>query len=214
MHSRSRTSLASQAPNRTMRGCLLAVLAAAMTLLSGCAKTSEPLQATVLPNAVELPEFNLVDQDGNRFGRDDLRERWNLMFFGFTHCPDICPITLQQLAVARKRMSETRDDAKLPTIVFVSVDPERDDAGALRNYVEAFGAGVVGATAALEELDKLTKALGIFHARPPAADGGYSVEHSAAIVVINPRAEYHAVFSAPHDIDSLAHDLSLMVDAW
>ncbi|MEM7503906.1 MAG: SCO family protein [Pseudomonadota bacterium] len=185
-----------------------------MSLLSACSKTAQPVRATVFQSALALPAFSLTDQNGNRLGRDELRGQWSAIFFGFTHCPDICPVTLQQLAVARKRMSETLDEEELPAIVFVSVDPERDDAQALSDYVSAFGRGVVGATAALNELDMLTKPLGIFHARPPNPEGGYNVDHSAAIVVINPQAEYHAVFSAPHDIDSLIHDLTLMVTSW
>ncbi len=203
--------------SRCRRSCIRALsvfLVVTTSLLTGCSKTAEPLQATVFPNALALPEFSLTDQDGNPLGREELRGQWSALFFGFTHCPDICPVTLQQLAVARTRMSADRGENELPAIVFVSVDPERDDAQALSDYVAAFGPDVVGATATLRELDKLTKPLGIFHARQPNPDGGYAVEHSAAIVVINPLAEYHAVFSAPHDIDSLAHDLTLMMESW
>lgn len=167
--------------------------------------------ATVLPASLPLPEFTLQDQNADTFTSRNLEGQWSLMFFGFTHCPDICPITLQQLAAARRQLAETIAADDLPGIVFVSVDPARDTTATVKAYTEAFGPGITGVTGELEEINKLTGALGIYHHRHDAVDGHYAVDHSAAIVMINDRGEYHAMFSAPHSVEGLARDIQTLM---
>ena len=192
---------------------LSATLAAGMLTMLFRSPDTVPQRATVLPNPIPLQAFTLVDQNGESFTRDSFAGRWSLVFFGFTNCPDICPITLQQLAFARRRMAEETADARLPGIVFVSVDPQRDDAKAVGAYAAAFGGGVIGVTGDLAEIDKLTSTLGIYHSRPATDDGAYAVEHSAAVVVIDEQSNYYAVFSAPHDAEAVARDMTLIMDA-
>ena len=191
----------------------VAALLAAGAVIAVLATRPAPhaLRATVLPSPLALPEFSLRDQDDAPFLRSSLEGQWSLVFFGFTHCPDICPLTLQKLASARRQLA-AQESADLPAIVFVSVDPARDTSDAIGQYANAFGEGVTGVTGELEEINILTAALGIFHARPPNPDGGYNVEHSAAVLVINPDAALKAVFSAPHDVDSFVNDIALIVD--
>jgi len=169
-----------------------------------------PRTATVLPATAELPEFSLLDQHGNSVGRDAFAERWSLVFFGFTNCPDICPLTLQVLANARQKLSDA-GHSPLPQIVLISVDPERDTPGVLAEYVGYFGGDILGLTGDIEELRKLTGAIGIFFDKSFTDDGNYSVNHSAVVLVFNPRAEFHALFSAPHEVDNFIHDLPLIM---
>ena len=192
---------------------LSATLAAGMLSMLFRSQNTVPERATVLPEPIPLQAFTLLDQNGEAFTRESFAGQWSLVFFGFTNCPDICPITLQQLALARRRMAEEIADARLPGIVFVSVDPQRDDTEAVGAYAAAFGDGVVGVTGDLAEIDKLTGTLGIYHARPATDDGAYAVEHSAAVVVINEKSDYYAVFSAPHDVEAIARDMTLFMDA-
>ena len=194
---------------------LAAVLLSALVLLVlvlADRPERKPQRATVLSSPLQLPDFSLVDHNKLPFGRTSLENRWSLVFFGFTHCPDICPLTLQKLAVARRQLAEQGITA-LPLIVFVSVDPERDSIEAIGQYAGAFGDGVLGVTGTLDDINVLTSALGIFHARPPTADGGYDVEHSAAVLLMNPDADLKAIFSAPHDVESFAHDVALVMDS-
>lgn len=170
-----------------------------------------PERATVLPNPVPLPDFTLNDHDDEAFTRRSFEDQWSLVFFGFTNCPDICPLTLQQLAYARQRMAEDLAEDILPEIIFISVDPDRDNTQVIGAYVGAFGKGVKGVNGDLAEINKLTSAFGIFHSRTATDDGNYTVEHSAAVIVVNNRAEYHAVFSAPHDAADIARDMSLIM---
>jgi len=170
-----------------------------------------PAFATVLPEPLPLPEFSLLDQDGEPFGRDSLKGQWSILFFGFTHCPDICPATLQQLSLARAKVAERAGQA-FPRIILISVDPERDTPSVLRDYIAHFGSGVAGVTGNIDELKKLTTGLGIFFATSAASNGGYSVDHSAVVLLINPAGEFHALFSAPHNVDQFVTDIPLLVD--
>ena len=168
-----------------------------------------PRVASVLP-ASDLADFSLVDHDGNTFRRDDFKGSWSLLFFGFTHCPDICPITLQILVNARRAM-ETAGEDELPTIVLVSVDPERDTPDIMRQYVSNFGTDTVGITGSLDELRKLTKGLGIYFEKAEADGDNYTVNHSAAVMVLNPDGQLQAIFSAPHIAENIAHDLPILM---
>ncbi len=169
-----------------------------------------PVRATLLPDLRPLPSFSLLDQDGQPFDRADMQGRWRLVFFGFTHCPDICPATLQQLAIARNRVVESGDP--YPGIVLVSVDPERDSPAALKSYVGHFGDDVIGLTGTLESLTELTRPLGIYFAMSGDPDGDYSVDHSSVVLLIDDEANWRAVFSAPHDVDSFVSDVRLLMD--
>ena len=167
-----------------------------------------PVAAIVLPAPAPLPELDLIDDSGAAFTEADFRGGWQLVFFGFTHCPDICPATLQQLSIARKRVIES--GAGFPEILLVSVDPERDTVEALNAYVTNFGDGVRGVTGSLDEIRKLTSAVGVFFEKAGNLDGDYTVDHSAAVLVIDDGGNWHSLFSAPHDIDDFVHDVPIL----
>jgi protein SCO1/2 len=167
---------------------------------------------TVLPQAGALPRFSLVDHNGDEFNKESLTDQWSLIFFGFTHCPDICPATLQQLALARSRLLGA-GASTFPNIVLISVDPERDTPAVMASYIGHFGDGLTGVTGSLTELRKLTSAIGIFFEKSVAEngdDGNYSVDHAAVVIVINENAEFHALFSAPHNVDHFVNDIPLI----
>lgn len=160
-----------------------------------------------------LPDFELTDDDNRKLTRDSLYGKWSLMFFGFTHCPDICPITMQTLAQMMQSVEDS-DVTDAIQVYFVSVDPERDTADKLRAYVGYFNPGFVGATAPMEGLRVLTSSLGIAH-EIHDRDGdnpNYNVDHSAAIVLINPEAEFAGLFGAPHDAMAMARDMTRIVE--
>ena len=167
--------------------------------------------ATVLPSPMDLPDFTLIDQDGNPFTRESLKGNWNLLFFGFTHCPDICPATMQLLVITRDKLAaQSLSESILPRIILISVDPERDRPDVLKSYVSHFGKDIIGLTGGMSDLRKLAKQLGIFFQKSPT-ENDYSVDHSTAVLVINPNAKFHALFSAPHNVDALVHDLPLIL---
>ena len=160
-----------------------------------------------------LPEFELVDHNRKPLTREQLSGQWSLMFFGFTHCPDICPIGLQTLADMTKAIDDA-DVSDALQVYFVSVDPERDSPEILAEYVTYFNPAFRGATAPLEQLTPLTRSLGIAHMIRNKTDGStdYDVDHSAAIVLINPQAEYAGLFGAPQDALAMARDLTRIIE--
>jgi protein SCO1/2 len=150
-----------------------------------------------------LAEFALVDPAGGAFTRENLRGRWTLLFAGFTNCPDICPMTLAQFAEIRKQVPEERVQ-----LLFLSVDPERDTPERVAQYLGHFGPGLAGATGSTEAVDALAAQLGLAHVKIPGTDGNYSVDHSAALVLIDPEARIAAYFTPPHETAALVADLS------
>jgi protein SCO1/2 len=172
-------------------------------------RSATPTHATVLPQPKSLPEFSLLDQEGREFNRASFRGQWSLVFFGFTHCPDICPATLQQLSLARAQVIGG-GARSFPRIVLVSVDPERDTPEILGAYTKNFGDGVIGVTGSLDELIRLTSSIGIFFAKSDEGGDNYGVDHSAVVLLINPEAEFQALFSAPHKVGNFVADVPLI----
>ena len=160
-----------------------------------------------------LPEFELVDHNRNTLNRSSLTGKWSLMFFGYTHCPDICPISLQTMSDMIDAI-EDPDVVKALNIYFVSVDPERDTAEILAGYVTYFNPGFIGATADFEKLTPLTRSIGIAHQIRNKTDDKpeYDVDHSSAIVLINPQAEFAGLFSAPQDALVMARDITRIIE--
>ena len=168
------------------------------------------LTATVLPAGNELPDFALLDQYGAAVGRSVFEGQWDVVFFGFTNCPDICPATMTVLGQARREL-DARGQNPLPRIVLVSVDPERDTPEAMARYVAYFGDDNLGLTGELAEIRKLTDALGVFFQKAGADGEAYGVDHSTVVLVIDPEGRLKALFSAPHEVANLVHDLPLIM---
>ena len=160
-----------------------------------------------------LPEFELVNHNNQPLARSSLAGKWNLIFFGYTHCPDICPVSLQTLAEMLTAI-EDPDVLEAIQVYFVSVDPERDKPEILVAYVTYFNPTFIGATAPLEKLTPLTRSLGIAHdiRNKSEANADYDVDHSSAIVLINPQGEFAGLFGAPHDALALARDMTRIVE--
>jgi len=184
---------------------ILAAVAVGVSVALHERTTAPPtLQAgTALPEPRSLADFNLTDQEGQPFSREDLRGRWTLLFTGFTNCPDVCPLTVALMAELRRRLS--RDDMQF---LFVSVDPERDTPEVIGRYLAHFDPGLVGATGARADVEKFTTGLGLAQVVNPGIGDDYTVDHSTAFVLIDPEARLAGYFSAPHEPDALAADLT------
>ena len=162
-----------------------------------------------------LPEFELINQDGQRFTRDDLKGKWHLVFFGYTHCPDICPTSLQTLADMVNAIDDA-DVSKALQVMFVSVDPDRDTPELLKKYVEYFNPEFIGATGTEPNLQQLTRSIGIsyFLERQNSDQEAYEVGHSAAFVLLNPDTQFAGLFGAPHDSNAIAQDLIKLIERY
>jgi protein SCO1/2 len=167
--------------------------------------------ATVLDVPRPVPEYHLLDEHGAPATRADLDGRWTVLFFGFTHCPDVCPMTLQVLARTLRSL-EDLEPPQRPTVRFVSVDPQRDTPERLAQYLAYFDADLHGLTGDAAEIEALTRALGVAYSRVESPDGGdYTVDHTAALFVVDPQARLRAVFTPPYDARTLAADLRAII---
>jgi protein SCO1/2 len=157
---------------------------------------------TVLPKPRALPDFQMSDHHGQPFGLNELRGNWTLVFFGYTSCPDICPTTMMTLSGA---MAELGEAERLPRVVLISVDPERDDDVTLGSYVGYFGKSFIGVRGSDDQLKKLALAIGAMYERAaPDENGDYEVAHSASIFLVDPEARLFAMFSPPHQSADIA----------
>lgn len=146
-----------------------------------------------------LPAFELINHHGDRFTVDDLRGHWTLMFFGFTYCPDICPTTMAFLARLVGEL-EGLPEEKDTRVVMVSVDPARDTPARLAEYVPYFHPDFIGVTGEFLDIHRFATALNTPFRKVPGEGGDYLVDHSANVVLINPRGDYHGFFKAPLDL--------------
>ena len=169
----------------------------------------EPYQAaTVFGNqARPLPAFSLTRHDGEALEMADFQGRWSLLFFGYSHCPDICSPTLQRLTVALRALDDTRGQ-----IVFVSVDPERDVPQVLQRYVKHFHPRTLGVTGEAEAVADFSGQIGAFHARRKLATG-YLVDHGASVWLVDPEARLAGIFTPPLVPAEIAEDLRKLIDS-
>ncbi len=197
-------------PRRTRPLLLLLLLLATGLLLGGCGGTPLPFRLTNISGHMPDLDFRLTDDSGKPVTGADYRGKVVLLYFGYTHCPDVCPLTLAQLHVVMQRLGPLADGAR---ILFVSVDPARDTPAIMHAYVNAFdkrAVGLVGDARSVEALSKRYRSA--FTREPSSADGSYEVSHSSAIYVFDNygRARVLATPSAPQD--DLVHDLHLLLD--
>jgi len=160
---------------------------------------------TLFPDPKPLTAFALTDDKHRTFDLARLKGKWSFLFFGFTHCPDVCPTTLAVLARARDNIAKNTVGAEAIQFVFVSVDPYRDTASKLRQYVNYFDATFVGVTGDDAQIGNLAGQLGATYqvARTPGMEN-YPVYHTTAVFLVDPRARYHAVFPPPHDAAAIS----------
>jgi len=161
--------------------------------------------ALVYPQPRQMGDFLLERTDGKPFTLADWRGHWSLVFIGFTHCPDACP---QALSMFRDMETKWPSDAgAMPTLYFVSVDPERDTAQALDEYTRYFSPDIVAATGSHERLEAFTRQLGMIYMKSPQPSGDYTVDHSTHFALIDPEARMVALFRPPLDVDAMTADL-------
>jgi len=178
------------------------------------ASAAPPLERAVLfQDPRPLPRAELSGPGGAGFGTASLAGRWTFLFFGFVNCPDICPTTLATLAAVERSLADLPGPER-PAVAFVSVDPARDTPEVLARYVAHFDAGFEGVTGSAAAINAWTRSLGVAVViGPPAPDGSYSVDHSAAIFLVDPEARAAALFGSPHEAGAIARDYRRIIAA-
>jgi protein SCO1/2 len=183
---------------------------AAALLLPQRQPAMELATGTQLSPRHALPDFSLIDSQGQSFGPANLRGHWSMLFFGYTNCPDFCPTTLTTLAAMQKQLRA--DHSTLPQVIFVSVDAKRDTPAQLAKYVPYFDPEFIGLTAADQPaIETVAKHWGVPVMVQPAKDGGYTVDHSGAIFVLDPAGRVAAILSGPFTVRALQSDFRRIV---
>ncbi len=154
-------------------------------------------------------EFHLTNQDGQTVDAASYRGKTVLLYFGYTHCPDVCPTTLGTLALALHQLGPDADKVR---VLFVSVDPARDTPAVLKQYVNAFGPQFVGLTGSDNELEKLSRRYRIAYSREkPDKNGNYEVTHSSAIFIFDDQGKARLLADSSDKADAIAHDLKRLI---
>jgi protein SCO1 len=188
-----------------------ALLLAVGLLLAGCHSNAPlPLRLTNISGHMPDLDFKLTDDLGKPVTGADYRGKVTLLYFGYTHCPDVCPLTLAQLHVVMQRLGPLADGAR---ILFVSVDPGRDTPAVMHAYVNAFDPRAVGLTGEPRAIEALSKRYrSAFSREPGSADGNYEVTHSSAIYVFDRTGKARVLATPSASQDDLVHDLHLLLD--
>jgi protein SCO1/2 len=165
---------------------------------------------TILPVARQLAVPELGKSDGSDFVTADLTGHWSLLFFGYTRCPDICPTTMSTLAAAKKQ-----SPGPFPQVYFISVDPQRDTVKNLSAYVKYFDKDFIGITGSEKMLGAMALQSSVVFMKMPAESGSendYLMDHSSALLLINPQAQLVAFINPPHTADSILKALVIITN--
>lgn len=196
---------------------LIAAVAAGLGLWLGQSTFSSPtlpalktLQRLDAPRP--MPAFALKSADGTLIDQARLQGHYTLVFLGFTHCPDICPTTLAELAKVEKAMGDV-PEAQRPRILFVSVDPERDTPELIARYAAYFSPSILSGTADVPALTQMASAMSMVFAKAPTANGDYSIDHTSWVAVLDPQVRVAGFIRPPLDPAAIAADLHSLIKA-
>lgn len=195
---------------RTFLGLAAVVAVAAVgvfgNLLIGSTDKA-PLSSIVFEQPRPIGPFALIDQNGRPFRRDDLKGQWTFVHFGYTYCPDICPLTLDKMNAVDAVLQE-RGLGQDHVYMVVSLDPKRDTPERLKAYVTYFNPKFKAAVGTQEEVDRLAKQAGvIYKVIPGRGEYDYTLDHPNAVVVFDPNAEMRAVLIRPSDPETVVVDI-------
>ena len=158
----------------------------------------------------QLAEFKLIDDSSEVFLPEEFAGKWNILFFGFTYCPDICPLTMKQMSDVKKSLGEYSDNLRF---FLVSVDPDRDKPENLRVYLDNFDLDFKGLTGEIDQIYKFsTQVNAPFFPVVNSPEPNYTVDHSGSLVLISPEAKYAGFFRAPHDTDKITKALASLLN--
>jgi protein SCO1 len=192
----------------------VAALLAAFIILGSAAFLAVELRdngkgvaGTMLGSAIGGP-FSLVDQNGKTVTNTALEGKWLLVYFGYTHCPDACPTTLNNIALALHDLGAERDEVRP---VFITIDPERDTPQVMKDYMTAFDAPILALTGTAAEVAQAAKNYRVYYAKHPEAGGDYSMDHSSVIYVMDPKGRFTASFTGEDAPEQIAERLKKLL---
>lgn len=197
---------------RTARAAMIACALGGALLVAGCGKQPPAFQnVDITGNSQFASNFSLPDTDGKIRTMADYKGKVVVLFFGYTHCPDVCPTTMAELSQALKELGP--EDAKRVQVLFVTVDPERDTPALLAQYVPAFNPTFVGLRPADQaQLTKITKDFRVYYAKVPGkTPDSYTMDHTAASYVFDPDGKLRLFARDGQGATPWVHDIKLLL---
>jgi protein SCO1/2 len=185
----------------------MVILAAGVFFGFAYRETPRGAAGTLLASAIGGP-FRLVDQNGKTVTDADLKGKWSLVYFGYTHCPDACPTALNDIAIALDQLGPKREAVRS---VFITVDPERDTPEVLKDYVTSFDAAILALSGSPEEIARAAKAYRVYYAKHPEPGGDYSMDHSSVIYVMDPEGRFTSSFTHQSTPEEIAERLKKLL---
>jgi len=160
--------------------------------------------ATLLPTRKAIPNFELIDTNHKPFTQNNFRNHWNLLFFGYADCPDVCPATLSLIKDTWQKLPPNAIQ-----FIFASINSTTDNVSHLEKFLKKFNKNFLGLTGTKLEMQNLSKPLGIY----AAANNNDKtiIDHTSSLMLINPKGELHAIISPPYTSQQLAHDLLILI---
>jgi len=186
------------------RRMMLAALTACLS--SGLVRSADTFHLEQWPQSMPVPDFQLVDTDAAPRRLSDYRGKVTIVFFGFTHCPDVCPATLVKLALAMKELGAFADRVQ---VLFVTLDPDRDTPAALKSYVAFFDPRFVGLTGSNAQINAAASSFSVHYAKVPRGNE-YSIDHSSGIYVCDSTGRLRLVGTLATRVADWTHDISLL----
>jgi protein SCO1/2 len=171
---------------------------AAVVVAAGIATWLALGKGTDLASARLGTNFELMTDEGGKITEKDLEGRPYLIYFGFTHCPEICPTTLAETSAWLERLGDKGGDLR---VYFVTVDPERDTQEILESYLSSFDDRIIGITGDLPEIDRLAKSFHIYYRKVPLDDGDYTMDHTASVFLMRPDGTFQGTIAFGEDSD-------------
>ena len=190
------------------RSIITILLSAIVALANAAIPATDALKAGVLTPVMAAPALKLQGSDGRPLDLERFRGKVVLLAFGFSNCGEVCPITLATLAGARRKLAA---DATNVQVVYVTVDPERDDAAQMRKFLGSFDPTFIGGVGTRAEIDAAQKSFGISSTKTVNADGSYSIGHTSSIYMIDRAGGLRAVMPYGHTVDEFVHDLKILL---
>lgn len=169
---------------------------------------------TLLPSPKTISNFSLTDDAGNAFTNDSLKGHWTLMAFGFSHCGDVCPISLTELNKMYQKLQNDLPASQLPQVVFISVDPARDTQAVLHNYIKNYNPNFIAASGTHDNLQIFVNDMGVYYSKKPnTAPNTYGMEHSSQLYLFNPDGKWIGIVTFPFQADQLTQNYQAMIHA-
>ncbi|MDR3478625.1 MAG: SCO family protein [Gammaproteobacteria bacterium] len=172
------------------------------------------IQGIYLLNPLVIPKFTLTDNHNHRFSNENLQGQWTLLFFGFTHCATVCPITMSAINQMYQQLILSKSNVPLPQVVFMSVDPDSDTIKIINDYVTSFNPHFIGVKTTAENTTTIENQFHIVSIKTKTTIKNVDypvISHSAEILLINPEGKIQAYFAYPHTAKQLIKDYSAIL---